>query len=213
MAVLGLLSVLLVGGIRVASRSWSASEDKIEKAEELRLAQSIVRERLAEAYPIVPPSPSAPTSEKRPVAFVGTKNGVQFVGFLPPELGLGGLYRFGFTAAGAGANRQLVMTQQRLQVRRDGLSPFGEPEQRVLLDTVQGISFRYFGIPTGEKEARWQTEWQDNDKLPQLVVVDVAFTSSDRRVWPELVIAPMITAPTDCVFDPGAKKCRSLSGG
>ena len=44
--------------------------------------------------------------------------------------------------------------------------------------------------------------------LPTAVRVHVEFAGADSRVWPDLVIAPRVTADQGCVYDPVTHHCR-----
>jgi general secretion pathway protein J len=44
--------------------------------------------------------------------------------------------------------------------------------------------------------------------MPQLLRIQVRFTEGDSRTWPDLVIAPRITADVGCVYDQLTQQCR-----
>ena len=70
------------------------------------------------------------------------------------------------------------------------------------------MSFSYFGKRRVDKAPAWHDAWAAEPALPLLVSLKVRFRSGDTRLWPDLVIAPRITADVGCVHDPLTKRCR-----
>jgi general secretion pathway protein J len=47
--------------------------------------------------------------------------------------------------------------------------------------------------------------------MPHLVRVHVEFTAGDRRVWPDLIVAPRIETDAACAVPNGARGCQDRS--
>jgi general secretion pathway protein J len=100
-------------------------------------------------------------------------------------------------------------TAQLLTVHRDGKL------QRLRLsigdthsDLVRGA--RAVALAYLPRDGDWRDDWAGEPVLPVLVRVRVAFPPGDTRVWPELFIAPRISAGADCTYDPATKSCRGM---
>jgi len=218
-----LIVTMLTFGMRAASKSAAAADEMIERATELRIAQGVIRARLAEAYPLFVNRPR----ERARVGFDGTADTVEFISFVPNDIGMGGLQRIqlGLASAAPGQSGDLVLTQQPVALTADGVVPLGTAERRVILGDVRRLRLRYFGAPANQPtnagpahvlgvgpidrgEVSWRNEWGDNDVLPMLVSLGVEFRPADRRSWPEIVVAPSSNATSDCVLQPTTRKCR-----
>ena len=60
----------------------------------------------------------------------------------------------------------------------------------------------------GDIEPFWHETWIDRPAPPALVRIRVKFPAGDRRVWPELIVAPRISTDANCVFDVVSQMCR-----
>ena len=69
------------------------------------------------------------------------------------------------------------------------LARFDEANTDVLLDNVVALEFSYYGARDRGADAEWTDRWDDKQRLPLLVRVKIVFPESDRRVWPELIVA------------------------
>jgi len=61
-------------------------------------------------------------------------------------------------------------------------------EQRILVDNVSTLRFRYFGRMSETDGPAWHTEWMGALRLPDLIAVNVTFAPNVARTWPELVV-------------------------
>lgn len=199
-----LIMTLLTGGMRTAARSAAWSDSLIERSTELRLAQTVLRARLSEAYPLFVNRPR----ERVRIGFDGGPSAVDFISFVPSDLGLGGLYRMQLAWTGTAESGDLVLTQQRIAVGSDGPRAVAEPESRVLVSDARKIRLAYFAVPEGDREPRWQPTWSQTDVLPTLISVVLEFRPGDKREWPEMIVAPVPSATSDCVLQPATRKCR-----
>ncbi len=56
--------------------------------------------------------------------------------------------------------------------------------------------FSYFGIADTDEAPAWHPDWKDQKTLPELVRLSVTFADGDEGAWPDLVVAPQISATT-----------------
>lgn len=178
---LALLSVVLFGGLRFGARAWEAGGESIERTVEVEAAQELLRRTLLEAVPFAPAGPS-----QQP-ALAGQPNRISFFAPMPRHLGLGGPARFSIWLDAAG-RLSLAWEPRRPERKLD--APFaGDPA--IVLQNVQGLSLSYYGPAQAGEPPAWHASW-NGPSLPQLIRIEVGFDVTDRRRWPELVIAPRL---------------------
>ena len=187
LTLLGLLLVLLSGGLRFGSRAWERSTMTADAGETVRSVQSLLRSEIERACPRR--VPAAQPTQLPLVLFSGSSDGLRFLGPAPVALG-------GRSCAGLGLQTKPDGALRRLVLR------VGDADTDVLRG-VRGIEIAYLPLDGG-----WQSSWRGRTQMPALVRLRVNFPRGDGRVWPELFIAPRISAETDCTYDPATKSCR-----
>ncbi len=198
MTLLGLLMAMLFGGLRLGTRAWEASDVRSADLARLEAVQGFIRRSLTGAYPLLR---TGDDDTKRRIAFTGGAQAVAFTALMPAHFGVGGFYTITLTVEDGVDGARLVF---RRQLYRSGdeeappPAPAGtdEEKEKILLDGISKAEFSYFGIADKEETPSWRDEWQDPKSLPDLVRLSVTFADSDKRPWPDLVIAPRITATT-----------------
>ena len=184
-ALLGLVSVLLFGGLRFGVQAWQTGSDLMESSNTVEALQNLLRRELAEATP--PMSTGAPGSG----GFHGEETRMTFVAPFPAHTGAGGLARYELSFDGDAA--QLAIAWRRYRPDDSGDS---EPEDRaILLQGIAGASFDYFGSPEPGGVPAWDGEWLAFGAVPALIRIHVFFPAGDRRTWPEFVVAPRLVQP------------------
>ena len=187
MTLLAMLFVLLFGGLRFGMRAWERGTSTADAVDQVRIAQDILRREIARSCPRRLAA-AGPQDIPR-VDFTGEATGLAF---LAPAPGAGGgapCVATSLSVAADGRLKQLV-----LYINRTGTA---------LLRGVQGIALSYRA-----GDGVWRDGWSGETTLPALVRLRVTFPKGDNRVWPELFIAPRISAEADCTYDPATKSCR-----
>jgi prepilin-type N-terminal cleavage/methylation domain-containing protein len=64
------------------------------------------------------------------------------------------------------------------------------PTRTELLDGVERLEFSYWAAAEDGAGGRWETTWQQ-PAPPALVRLRIVFAKGDKRVWPDIVAAPM----------------------
>ncbi len=187
LTLLGLLSVMLVGGLRFGTRLWETAGVRGEALSEVEAVQGLLRHRIAQAA-ILKPVPGVAFEEQ---GMRGGPESLRFTAPMPAYVGVGGLYRFVLEAVETEQGRGLELTWQLYRPDRDEW--FDEAEdvsRRTLVDGMESLRFLYFGeFELGEDPA-WVESWEVSDRLPALVAVEIGFPEGDVRRWPTLVAAP-----------------------
>ena len=154
---------------------------------EILVVQSVIRRHLVAAK-TPRHHPSGWTGEPD---FTGDPRRLSVVAPLSAYLGLGGLYRFTFTAEPASEGMALHMAWRLYRPEDDAFQPPSETSgDRLLLAKADAIGFRYFGSLDPADKPEWRSDWPLDAPPPQLLALAVDLPAGDRRVWPELVVAP-----------------------
>ncbi|MGD9511057.1 MAG: prepilin-type N-terminal cleavage/methylation domain-containing protein [Geminicoccaceae bacterium] len=185
LAVLALLTLLLAGGVRSSLGLLDRAATRSEALEDLPLAHQALRRILAGALPVTLPPPR--DDEPAPVRFAGDATGLELVGHLPEPAG-GGTWRIALGIRDEDAGRRLVLRWRPLDATGDSAAG-GEA---ILLERIAGLRLAYLGADGPGLSPAWADSWRGREKLPRLVRVEVSFPAGDERLWPPLVVAPMV---------------------
>lgn len=199
LALLSLLTVFLIDGMRLGSRYLQASVSRAEPADAVGTVQDLLRRMLEETYPAL----AYGNTGTQPV-FNGASDGLTFATVIPPQLGRGGYFRV-----------QLYVDRGRLLIRwqperSQSIGAWG-PDARgpyPLLDHVAQVRFRYFGVATPGDSPRWVDQWRSFVRSPLLVQMDVRFTQGQTSVWPSLTASPKVDVDITCTYDPMTHRCQ-----
>jgi general secretion pathway protein J len=200
LALFSLLATLLFSNVRLGLSAWAHGRDHAESFEQSLIAQNFLRRMIGDAYPAF----LVLEGNHQRVDFDGAEERVSFIANAPSVAASAGRFRFSLFIERKNSQSDLVMTSipelasQQNQVRTKTL----------LLADIGSVSIAYFGVSTSDQVPRWYEHWAQRNELPKLVRVRVAFKSDDARSWPDLVIAPRISADVSCVYDPTTTRCR-----
>lgn len=205
MTLLGFILTLLFGGMRLGARSWDAGEALTENATHLALLQGFLRRELSQVVPY--------KWKKKPdlnLAFIGQSNYIRLVAPVSVRSGQGGLFQISLDLEQDNDLGQLVMRTAMPDLTTIDFSALANAEKIVLADHVEEISFAYFGADAKDTQPYWREQWGSRDteqRLPLLIRVRVRFNNG--RVWPDMVVAPLVGLDTGCMWDNLANRCVS----
>lgn len=190
LTLLGVMVVLLFDGMRFGSRASETLSARIDAGEQVRLTQAFLRRQLAQAQPFLVDE----TRSGGAVAFTGSAQEMRFVAPLPGRIGAAGMYWFRLYTAQAGERREFLVSYALYQP--ESWQQFGEasPKSTVLLDDVRELEFSYFDTDGGGA-GTWTERWEEQDRLPALVRVDLRPAGEAAAPWPELVAATRVAPP------------------
>lgn len=149
-AILGLILVALMGGLRFAGRAWSMQERRVDRQGDINAVETMLRQLIA----------SGNRFEGNPVA-------MKFVGRLPAALERGGLYDLELYSGG----ERLVLSWR---PHFKGPSEDLKRDQAVLLGGIGSVTLSYYVAGLG-----WSTIANDKLK-PQLVQLSLQFTDGRK---------------------------------
>lgn len=186
---LGLIAALLAEGLRFGTRVWQRGEDQLQGLAGIQSVHGLMRRTLAQAVPL-----TASDDPDGQVLFEGTPTYMRFAGPAPSDLLVGGFYEITFGLSHDEVAQHLVMAWRMRVSREDGSGESGG-DQVLLLRDVSDLSFAFFGAGNDDEAPRWHESWAEMPMLPLLVRVVVSFPDGDSRLWPALVVAPMVQLP------------------
>lgn len=201
LALFSLLSVLLFDNVRFGLHAWQYGSARAEHFERSLVSQELLRRIIGNIYPMLVTDGGVQSW----VDFDGSKEAVSFLGDAPIVAG--------------GAGRFLLKIFVERQESRTDLVMSARPElanpqdssmttKTILLPDIDHVELSYFGGAAAERNVKWQDDWKRRTDMPTLVRIRVALRSGDARSWPDLVIAPRITADVSCIYDQMTKRCR-----
>ncbi len=190
---LGLLMAALFGGLRLGARVWETADARLDASTRIQIVQDFVRQRLAEVLPLEALAPEAAQRGNFSPLFLGTTQAVRFAGVLPENLGAG-LYLMDLVLADSGqanGGGDLVLRWRPYDLYDQTVAEV-EPEERVLVENIEGLELSYFGTNNPEQPPEWRQGWENQPELPRLIRIRVRFAENDERQWPELIVRPML---------------------
>jgi general secretion pathway protein J len=198
---LSLLSIVLTRGLSFGIDAWARGSAHSDQLSRTLAVQGLLRDVMGQAYPyFLSSDPTRPY-----VDFEGTSQSLALLAPAPVALGGAGRSRFRLSTAKRNGLSDLTMTSREELATADGPSTV---EKKTLLAGAASIEFAYFGTLRSETAARWHDQWTGQTALPRLLRIQVRFPEGDTRPWPDLVIAPRITADVGCVYDELTQQCR-----
>lgn len=201
LALFSLLAMLLFDNVRFGLQAWQHGSVHAENSEHGLVSQDLLRRIVGSIYPMVVEDGGIQPR----IDFDGSKEAISFLGSAPIAASAGGRFRLKVFVEHQQSRTDLIMSAKpELADPQDA----SMARRTVLLSDIEDAEFSYFGLAAGERNEKWQDSWGRRSDIPRLVRIRVEFRSGDGRSWPELLIAPRITADVSCVYDPMTKECR-----
>lgn len=182
MTLVSFILVLLFAGLRLATRSWDAGEQRIVDTGERALITNFLRGALEQIYPL-----RWRVDGQEVLAFEGAQQALAFVGRLPARQGSSGNHLLSLALVDGEGGRDLVLRWQLPSPQASDFSALEGAESKVLVRQVGELSFAYFGAESDLAEPDWVDRWSSATRLPKLIRVRLA--GRDGAAWPDLVVA------------------------
>lgn len=194
LTLLGLISVVLLGGLRFGTRAWEAGDVRAEALAETEAIQGLLRRTIERA---MIPRLAAGAAEG-PEFFLGEEDRLRLVTVVPGHIGIGGLYWIELALVGEDADGLRLDLIWRLYRPREtaSLEDMAEEEEtpiggrRTLVEGIEQAAFAYYGGQDGTGHLEWRDRWEATAGLPNLVALEMRFPAGSGRSWPALVVHP-----------------------
>jgi general secretion pathway protein J len=195
------IRLALFEGLHFGVFAWASGRAHADRADHVMYVQNLLRRLIEDAYPFYLSGDPAHSH----VDFDGTSTSLGFLAPAPIVLGGGGRSRFKTFVDQSRGRHDLVMTS-RPELADEGNSTVATTT--ILLAGVEAVDFLYLGRARLGASDRWRESWVEEPVLPDLVRMKVRFPQHDTRVWPDLDVAPRISADVGCAYDPLNRGCR-----
>lgn len=204
--IMAMISLLLLGALRLTSQTWSKVSARQDAAEQQFMLSQLLRRHLSNARFFKVRLSSGETVE----SFIGGQNYLHYVAPFPRFINDGELYWWTLKIAWDEKHQQEVLLldyqpfNSSVSVTWDGDATIfieGQVSQRLVLEpSIDRLALAYFGdisggssgAASGEEEA-WHEEWPAGDlsvsAVPRLLSVKVARDEPEvYQLWPEIVL-------------------------
>src|SRR5882672_4385857 len=199
LALVALMSVAMLEAYRFSQRTLLQTTRVEATAHDIAGAQRLLRRLIEHAYPFE--STDAGRSAGVPHGLAGDSRKLELSAPASAHLGGVGHYRYSIELTQDGALEVSWLLD------RHGTPASDAPtatQHEAILSGAASIAIDYLELierGSGQIEPNWRDNWIDKSDLPALVRIRVVFPPNDRRQWPELIVAPRISADANCVFD------------
>ncbi len=186
LTLVGMLSILLVGGLRFGTRLWETGDRRSAGLAQVEAVQGLLRRQIGQAMVLRQTAGGAAPA----ASFEGGEGRLRFTAPLPSYVGVGGVYHFELAEAETeeGA-RVLELVWQLYRPDREEWFEEEDLSRRTLIEGVESVRFRYYGNLEQDLDPDWFEVWDSARGLPALVAVDLAYPEGDPRPWPDLNVA------------------------
>lgn len=197
LALLALLATAMATAFRAAHYGYRAVL-ALNGSLEIVAAQRFLRSVLQTAYPY----PSERTSPQAALGVEGDAHTVSFSAPAPMGIGGNGYRNFRIYAATRRDGLADLVVASTLDHPGDSQTQPGRVRE-TLIARIASLEWSYWDPAAG-----WIDRWSSRS-APALIRLRIAFPPRDRRSWPELLVAPVVTDAASCQFDTIAQSCRS----
>jgi general secretion pathway protein J len=182
LSLVGFIALLISGTFQFGLRSWESSAREFETQASVHAVQKLLRRELSQTRNL---NFGSGTAEHIPV-FGGDNERLRFSAPLSIHHSNGGIAVFDLVLDAGDPAGDLTL---QWQVFRPDAPDGPVKERATLLHDVEGVEISYFGRIAEKEAAAWRSEWRDTPVLPDLVQIRLVFPDSDRRVWPNFIVA------------------------
>lgn len=204
LTLLALLSAVLAGSLRLASRSLQGGETRTAQVDDMRQTVGFLRAQIGSMLPL-----RLPKAVGLPLLFDGTADELRYVGTLPERVAESGTMLFRIALLKDDDRSPLVLERLYLAPDWTEMPRFDDAERTVVAEHVAEVKFGYFGRDASAGNAdtpKWRDRWDDPQRLPMLIRIDVR--PEQGPAWPTLVVEPRRAPEAGCrIWDPNLHKC------
>jgi general secretion pathway protein J len=209
LALVAMMSVAMLQAYRFSQRTLMQTTREDSAGRDIANAQRLLRRIVEQAYPFETAGSHSPVHQT--YGLVGDGNSMSLTAPASAHMGGIGFYRYTVGLTRSGALKVAWLVDRNGEPSQLGADTSQDED---ILEGVQSMSVAYLELierSDGQVESNWRNDWMDRADLPALVRVRLGFAVGDRRRWPDLIVAPRISADANCVFDVVSQMCRVAS--
>lgn len=207
LVLLGILSGVLFGSVRLAGRSTDAGTAKATDSATMRLVQQFLRANLEAQHPL-----RMRKMVDWPLVFAGTSDELRYAAPLPTRVAGGGIWLFRLVVRSDDARSPLVLERMIPDLSAAALPEFANADRSVLAENIASLRIGYFGRDADAAvnvAPTWRDRWSDPQRLPLMIRIDVAPKSGPP--WPTLYVSPREAPEAGCrAWDIAREHCAAV---
>ena len=181
LSLMSMLLALAYGGLRAATRATDKGQAILEDSSRIRMAHQFVRKQLNQMAPLV--FAESENRQERTV-FEGAIKEIRYVAPMPGYLGFGGPQVQELKVVSGEDGYQLVLSHALLQGFEEQNLYLRDPI--VLLGDIKFAEFSFLGRNEDGELSGWTNHWEQVDRLPEAVSLEIEFTEDLYIKWPLL---------------------------
>ena len=207
LVLLGLLSAVLFGSLRLAGQSTDRGDAAAQRAASMRLAQQFLRANLEAQHPL-----RMRKMVDWPLLFAGAQDELRYTANLPPRIAGGGIWFYRLAVVADEARSPLVVERTIPDLTAERPPDFAKAERSVLAYDIASLKIAYFGRDPDagpSAEPSWHDTWSDTQKLPLVIRIDVQ--PKGASAWPTLYVSPRESPEAGCrAWDMARERCAAV---
>lgn len=190
-AILGLVALLLVNGMRFVRKAQASADARREAVEGTVVGIGLTRGTLGRALPVF-----RKVENREELLFEGGEDRLRFVIVESDYLPGWPLVAYEYAFAYRGGRHLLEVRRATVDPGAPSLDGLDEAEPRALLAFAEQPRFGYYGRLRPKQPVGWQAEWREAELLPEGVRLGPA---GDEPGWPDLVVTLRVNTPVSCL--------------
>ena len=187
---LAMMTAVLYAGLGSNSRAAERGEGLLDDLNRLRTVQQFIRRQIQHMLPLA----IEQTKGEKPIRFEGEPQRFRFIAPMPGHLHYAGPHVQTVAVINEGQGLTLQFSHQSLRRLQEDFNQTESQPPVTLLQNVKTATFSYLKVDKQKEITEWQTYWQERDKLPALVRIDIVMMNNDQLSWPLVEAGPMAGA-------------------
>jgi len=171
--------------LRASSNAATRGEQRAQRNERMRAVEGFLRKRISSALPV---GFDMDAASGMPSRFIGDADHLRFVADLPAYLGRGGPHLHDITVVRDPRSDGLQLEVQFSTVLANKVVEESNPRPpEALVSGLREVKIRYRALDTQLRIGEWTDRWEQSDRLPLQVRVDIV--DGDGARWPPIVVS------------------------
>ena len=195
MAVLSLVALTMVAGLRFVVQAVASTDNRREGLEELTLGLSVLRGELERAEPLM-----VKVGNRDLVMFSGMADRLRFANVEPSYLAGPPYLAYEYAVTLDAGTYRIDLRRVAIDPNEPDLAAVEAVDPRTILRVTQPLRFTYWGRLRPRDAPAWHEEWPPGPRLPDAI----RLAAGEDPGWPDLVVPLRITAPWYCGAKGGA---------
>ncbi len=205
MILFALLATILLGTVRNAEQSTTATTTSNERSEQYTRTHAFLSEHIANTLPL-----RWRRELNQPLKFNGRSDSITYLAPVTSYIAEGGVLWWQLSVRDLAQKRQLVLQRLPQDPETKDVPDVKSGEAIVLADRIDTLALSYFDPgddPVLQPDGgNWVESWDEISRMPSLVKIRVTETGGYR--WPDLVVPLKITQAVGCNFDFSKQRCQ-----